>query len=55
MKLTEETFEKMAKKLENQIFIGKVIEIIGFEKTLELLKESKLKPKNTKDETNRTR
>ena len=28
-------------KLENQIFFGKVSEIIGFEKTVELLKESK--------------
>ena len=54
IQLTEKTFEKI-KKLENQIFIGKVIEIIGFEKTLQLLKESKLKPKNIKDETNRTR
>ena len=28
-------------KLERQLFIGKVSEIIGFDKTLELLKESK--------------
>lgn len=28
-------------KLEKQLFIGKVCEIIGFDKTLELLKESK--------------
>lgn len=28
-------------KLEKQLFIGKVSEIIGFEKTVELLKESK--------------
>jgi len=27
-------------KLTRQLFIGKVVEIIGFEKTLELLKES---------------
>ncbi len=27
-------------KLIRQLFIGKVVEIIGFEKTLELLKES---------------
>jgi hypothetical protein len=31
----------------NQIFIGKVAEIIGFEKTLELLNESKEAIKNT--------
>jgi hypothetical protein len=28
-------------KLEKQLFIGKVSEIIGFDKTVELLKESK--------------
>lgn len=28
-------------KLIHQLFIGKVVEIIGFEKTLELLKKSK--------------
>ena len=28
-------------KLEKQLFIGKVSEIIGFEKTVELLKEAK--------------
>ena len=28
-------------KLERQLFIGKVSEIIGFEKTVELLKEAK--------------
>lgn len=28
-------------KLERQLFIGKVSEIIGFEKTIELLKECK--------------
>jgi hypothetical protein len=28
-------------KLQRQLFIGKVSEIIGFDKTLELLKESK--------------
>jgi hypothetical protein len=35
--------EEMEKKqkLEKQLFIGKVSEIIGFDKTLELLKESK--------------
>jgi hypothetical protein len=35
--------KKMEKKekLERQLFIGKVCEIIGFDKTLELLKESK--------------
>jgi hypothetical protein len=35
--------KKMEKKqkLEKQLFIGKVSEIIGFDKTLELLKESK--------------
>jgi hypothetical protein len=35
--------KKMEKKekLEKQLFIGKVCEIIGFDKTLELLKESK--------------
>ena len=35
--------KKMEKieKLERQLFIGKVSEIIGFDKTLELLKESK--------------
>jgi hypothetical protein len=27
-------------KLTRQLFIGKVVEVIGFEKTLELLKES---------------
>jgi len=31
----------------NQIFIGKVAEIIGFEKTIELLNESKEAIKNT--------
>jgi len=31
----------------NQIFIGKVAEIIGFKKTLELLNESKEAIKNT--------
>lgn len=29
------------KKLENQLFIGKVVEELGFEKTTKLLKESK--------------
>lgn len=35
--------EEMEKKekLERQLFIGKVSEIIGFDKTLELLRESK--------------
>ena len=28
-------------KLEKQLFIGKISEIIGFEKTVELLKEAK--------------
>ena len=28
-------------KLERQLFVGKVSEIIGFEKTVELLKEAK--------------
>jgi len=28
-------------RIKNQIFIGKVTEIIGFDKTLELLRESK--------------
>ncbi len=37
----------------NQIFIGKVAEIIGFEKTLELLNESKEAIKNTNNETDR--
>ena len=42
--LLEQAKQMEAKqKIEHQLFIGKVTCIIGFDKTLELLKESKLK------------
>ena len=41
-KLIEQAKEMEKKqKLEKQLFIGKVSEIIGFDKTVELLRESK--------------
>jgi hypothetical protein len=41
LKIYEALKMEKKEKLEKQLFIGKVSEIIGFNKTVELLKESK--------------
>jgi hypothetical protein len=46
LKVKEDKYKR--EKLKYQLFIGKVSEIIGYEKTIELLRESKKAIDNTK-------